>query len=204
MPRLMTLSALIALPFASILAQDKPAANRICLVPPSTEVAAGSAETASTAVQAAFTSFLAGPTLGVTPLKARLASQARQEAAQESCRFVLFTTIKHQHKTSNSFLRRAAGNAVESGASQMMGSARGVGARAAARAAASAAGAVRDLSYAVKTRDEMMLTFRLESGDGVILLTKSEARTAKSDGEDLLTPLVEQAAEAIAAAVDRR
>jgi len=34
-----------------------------------------------------------------------------------------------------------------------------------------------------------------------VLLEKSEKRKAKADGEDLLTPLTQRAAEAIAAAV---
>jgi hypothetical protein len=34
-----------------------------------------------------------------------------------------------------------------------------------------------------------------------VLIEKTDKRKAKSDGEDLLTPMVQQAAEAIAAAV---
>ena len=43
-----------------------------------------------------------------------------------------------------------------------------------------------------------MLEYRLEAADRPApLLTKSEKSKAKSDGEDLLTPLVERAADAI-------
>ena len=53
----------------------------------------------------------------------------------------------------------------------------------------------------VHDKDEITLGYRLESGDGHVLVEKTDQRKAKSDGEDLLTPLVQQAAEAIAGAV---
>jgi hypothetical protein len=75
----------------------------------------GNTETAITAVRETFTSFLAGPSLGVTPLEARLASQAREEAKQKSCPYILLTTIKHQRKQDRGLLRRATTGAVEAG-----------------------------------------------------------------------------------------
>ena len=109
-------------------------------------MATGNTEAAITAVRETFTSFLTGPSIGVIPLEARLVSQAHEEAKQASCPYVLLTTIEHQRKQGNNFLRRAAGGAVEAGAWQVMGS-------------------------------------------------------ATSTGEDVLTPLVEQASEAIAAVI---
>ena len=53
----------------------------------------------------------------------------------------------------------------------------------------------------MKTQDELTLTSRLESGDGKVLLQQTDKRKATSDGEDLVTPVVQHAAEAIADAV---
>ena len=51
----------------------------------------------------------------------------------------------------------------------------------------------------------MTLDYRLEVADrSVPLLTRSEKSKAKSDGEDLLTPLVERAAGAIANTVTQK
>ena len=47
----------------------------------------------------------------------------------------------------------------------------------------------------------MSLASRLETADRKVLVDKSGKRKASSDGEDLLTPLAQQAAEAVAAAV---
>ena len=53
----------------------------------------------------------------------------------------------------------------------------------------------------MKAKDELTLTTRLESGNGAVLAEKTEKRKAKADAEDLLTPLVQSAAEVVAAAV---
>jgi len=194
---------LFVLPFATAFAQDSTQAARICLAPTQAEMVTGNTEMAITAVRQTFTSFLTGPSLGVIPLEARLASQAREEAKQKSCPYVLLTTIKHQRKQDHGLLRRATTGAVETGAWHVLGSARSTEARAAAGAAASAAAAARDVAYAFKVKDELELTYRLESAGGTVLLDKTEKRTAKSDGEDVLTPVVEKASEAIAAVVAR-
>jgi hypothetical protein len=196
--------ALLAVPFAAALAQNSPESARICLVPTSAQMVSGNTEAAITAVRETITSFLTGPSLGVTPLKARLASQAREEAKQANCPFLLLTTMKLQRKQDSKLLRRATGGAIEAGAWQAMGSARSTEARVVAGAAAASVGvAARDVAYSVRTKDELELTYRLESAAGVVLIDKTEKRTAKSDGEDVLTPVVEHASEAIAAVVTR-
>jgi hypothetical protein len=194
---------LFVLPIAAAIAQENQQGARICLVPTKAEMVTGNTETAITAVRETFTSFLTGPSLGVTPLEARLASQAREEAKQKTCPYVLLTTIKHQRKQDRGLLGRATAGAVEAGAWQVIGSSPSREARVAAGAVASAAVAARDVAYAFKVKDELELTYRLESADGTVLLDKTEKRTAKSDGEDVLTPVVEKASEAIAATITR-
>ena len=72
----------------------------------------------------------------------------------------------------------------------------------AAGAAAGAAGALAShFASSVKTKDELTLTYHVESAAGKVLVDETEKRKAQSDGEDLLTPVVEKAAEAVAAAV---
>jgi len=65
--------------------------------------------------------------------------------------------------------------------------------------AASTGAANMAVASAIKTKDAMTLEYRLESADGRALLEKKEKRNASSDGEDLLTPLVQGAAENIVA-----
>jgi hypothetical protein len=183
-------------------AQSGEGAERICLAPASVKATPGNAATAADAVRQTFSTFLTGPTLSVAPLTARLESQLRQEARLAGCRFTLLTTVEHRRKSGSSLLSRAAGSAVQHGAWRA-GAEAGTGvARVAADAAVGAVSATAsDWAYAVRTKDELALTYRLEGPDANLLAQKKVKRKAESDGEDLLTPLVEQAAVAIADAV---
>src|SRR5690606_26138744 len=59
-----------------------------------------------------------------------------------------------------------------------------------------------DFAASIRARDQMQLDYRLEVvGGAEPVLADGVKRRAKSDGEDLLTPLVETVAEAVGAAV---
>lgn len=200
-PILLLLSVLTS---ASAAAQGG-STTRICLAPASVKAAAGNAATAGDAVRESFTSFLTGPSLSVAPLKARLESQVREEARLADCPFVLFTSVNHKRKQGSSLLGRAASGALQQGAwraGSVTGSA--VGSVAASAAVGAASAAVSDWAHTVKTKDELFLAYRLEGADGTVLVEEKSKRKAESDGEDLLTPQVEEAAGAIAGAVAKR
>jgi hypothetical protein len=157
------------------------------------------------AVRTVFTSYLTGPTLEVAPLQSRLPAQARQEAKADNCPYVLFTTLKQVHKTSgggSSLFSRAAGSAIQQGSYAVGGASGSVPGSIAANAAGGAAGSVAS-NYGSQTKqdDELTLSTQLESGDGKVLVNMTDKRKAQSAGEDLLTPLVEKAATAVANAV---
>ncbi|HVL17599.1 MAG TPA: hypothetical protein VM387_06370 [Gemmatimonadales bacterium] len=178
-----------------------PVATRVCLAPATVEAVPGGFDP-ETAVRETFTSFLTGPSLAVTPLQARLVSQAREEAKLAGCAFLLFPTIKHERKTGGGgFLGKVVAGGVQQGAWSASGAAGGTVGRAVASAAAgAAAGAASDYAANSQVKDELTLKYRLESAAGKVLIEKADKRKAKSDGEDLLTPLVRPAAEAVAQA----
>ena len=177
--------------------------SRVCLAPATVEASPGDATAAANAVRDIFTSFLTGPSLKPQQLAARLASQVREEARQASCPYLLLTTLKHEHKRrGGSMLGRVAAGAAQQGAWEATRSSGTAAVRVAGSAAYGAAGeAAYDYSHSVYDKDEVTLGYRLESGDGRVLIEKTDKRKAKSDGEDMLTPMVQQAAEAIAGAV---
>jgi len=207
MTRHRSIVSVFAVVFAASAAAQRPlqsaTAAHICLVPPAVEATAGSADNAIAAVRETFVSFLNGPSLTVTPLSARLEGQAREEAKSGNCPFLLFTSVKHTRK-SGGLLGRAAAGAVQSGVYAGGSTSSSAAARIATTVvggAASAAAAGYAYASIVKTQDELTLTSRLESGDGKVLLQQTDKRKATSDGEDLVTPVVQHAAEAIADAV---
>ena len=186
-------------------ASSAPAVTQICLAPATVEAVPNGVDPLA-AVRDAFTSFLTGPTLSVQPLNARLQSQVREEAKLAGCGFLLLTKIKHQRKSGGGgILGKMVGGAVQQGAWAVTGSVAGsvVGQVAAGAAAGAASTAVNDYAMNSKQTDELTLSYRLESGSGKVLVEKSEKRKAEADGEDLLTPLAQKAAEAIAEAVTK-
>jgi hypothetical protein len=185
-------------------AAASPATTQICLAPASVEAAPKGVDPVS-AVRDALSNFLSGPTLAVQPLSSRLQSQARQEAKLSGCQFLLLTTVKHERKTGGGFLGKMAGGAVQQGAWAATGSVGGstVGRVVAGAAAGAASSTVNDYATASRQKDEFTLTYRLEDAGGKVLAEDSDKRKAKSDGEDLLTPVAQKAAEAIAVAVAR-
>jgi hypothetical protein len=204
-PTIHALGALLLLP-AAALAQSGgvKTVTGICLAPAVVEAAPSGVDPAS-AVQATFTSFLTGPTLTVQPLTARLQSQVREEAKLNGCAFLLLPRVKHERKTGGGgLLGKVAGGAVQQGAWSATGAASSTVGRVVAGAAAGAAtSAVSDYAAGSRVKDELTLSYRLESSAGAVLLEKSEKRKAKSDGEDLLSPLVQRAAESVAAAAGK-
>jgi hypothetical protein len=196
-----------AIPTSTAAAQGSPSAapagpvTRICLAPITVVAAPGGVDPV-TPTRETLTAFLTGPTLAVQPLAARLQSQAREEAKAAGCPFLLFTTIRHQRKTGGSGLfGKVASGAVQQGAWSATGAAGSTVERVVAGAAAGAAtSAASDYASSSRTRDELTLSWRLESSAGAVLVDKSEKRKAESDGEDLLTPLVQHAAESVVAA----
>jgi hypothetical protein len=195
-----TLHLVLMLPLGSAAVPAPGDTTRICLAPTSVEATTGSAATAASAVREAFTSFLTGPSVGVTPLNARLQSQAREEAHQSACPYLLLTTLKHEQKHGGGFMRRLAGSAAQQGALAVGSSAGSVAGRTAAGVAYGAAGtAANDYASLVRTKDELTLTYRLEDANGAALLERTDKKKASSDGEDLLAPLAEKASEAVVA-----
>lgn len=177
-------------------AQDSAQVTRICLAPASVEASSGSATAASDAARETFISYLTGPSLRPEPLKARLASQAKEEARQAGCPYLLLTTLKHvQKRSGGGLLGRMAAGAAQQGAWEAGVASGSAAGRIAGQAAYGAAGqAAYNYAVTIHDKDEVSLGYRLETADGKVLLDQRDKRKAKQDGEDLLSPMVEKAA----------
>lgn len=176
----------------------------VAIVLPSAKGVDGDATVFSNSLRDLFVSYLTGPSVRAIALDARLASQAIEEARQKDCGHVLVTSIERKRGGGNGWagaLGQAAGTAVFSGIPY------GGGAAAAAARGVAVAGAqaISSMAQTTRARDEVTLEFRLGSADSVMRVPpRSEKAKARNDGEDLLTPLVEKASEAIAASIVKR
>ena len=176
-------------------ATDTPASLRICLAPATAEASLGNNADLVGAVRESFTTFLTGPSVAIKPLEARLSAQVREEAQQAQCSYVLFPTVRHERKGTG-FLGRVAAGAIQSGAWEAAGAAHSSSTRVLAGAASAGAASYSAYSW-IRSRDVLDLDYRLEAGDGRVLIEKKSQGKASSDGQDLLTPLVQSASENI-------
>jgi hypothetical protein len=197
---------------ALLLAAASPKPTVICLAAPTVEATPGKAADAADAVRAAFAEYLAGPTITLTMLQSKLPSQTKEEAKAASCPYVLLTTVKHVHKSGggSSLTSKMLGGAVQ-GSSYAAGSAissavGGEAGRVVGGAAQGAASPAAMSTYAgtVSAKDEITLGTRLEDAAGKALVDRTDKRKAESDGEDLLSPLVQKAADEVAVAATKR
>lgn len=146
--------------------------------------------------------YLKGTNIELVQIEANLATAIDAEAKQKECDYVLYAQVSHK-KGGGGFgmfskIAPAIGNIVPvSGIGSRSGQIAGQVANTAIYTAASAAGNV-------KAKDELTLEIKLNStGNGASALAKQYKTKAKSDGEDIISPLVEQAATAITATVSK-
>lgn len=175
-------------------------ARCIALPLPSLRGAEGSSTELATALRELVSTYLTGPSLRTLALDARLIEQATEEAKQKSCESLLTITLTRKRSNGGGF-GRMLGEAAGAAAWQLP-----YGANATATAARSAAiagsAAVSSMASNTRAKDELQLEYRLLS-EGQIVREGKDAAKAKGDGEDLLTPLVERMATAVAATKDK-
>lgn len=217
------LSRMTATLFLAILAFAASAegvAPVVCIAPPKAQLGQGnnSATDVSEPVRATLNKYLAGPSVQLLPLEARIPVQIEAEASQKSCNFILVTSVTQTKKTSKvGFLKALA--PLASVAFPMLGGAGDVSGMMAgqvassvmsASAAASAESMQQDYMSAmmgaqqtnVKAGDTLTVEYSL-SATGSVGAGKPELlqSKAKQDGEDVIGPLLEQVAVAVLSVV---
>lgn len=177
----------------------KPGVIRIGLVLPKVQVTAGDVAQSAEAVRNSFASRLNTPGIEVVMLNAASASEARQK----QCDYMLSVSMTVKKGGGGSMFGRAIGNIAGSAAGHIPG---GSTAGSAAARSATIAGVYTAATIAenVKAKDELTLEYRLDRADSPnTVLADSGKAKAKSDGEDILSPQVDKAAQAILAAVKK-
>lgn len=169
---------------------------RIGIVQPKVSMAGTDATQSAEAVRGILAQYLQGPTIEVALLGARLPSQYRIEARQAECDFVLATTLTHRSGSP-----AGTGRGVLGALSTYTPYVPGVDYAKTAIATAVLQSA-QDFAANVRARDDMQLEVKLYAVHGDrLVIEKATKRKAKSDHEDLLTPLAEGAAEAVGDAI---
>lgn len=192
-----------ALSFAVLLSVSAPAyaqtSSRCVALPlPTLRGADGTATELAGGLRDLVASFLKGPSLRTVALEARLADQALEEARAQGCGSVL--TITLTRKKGGSGLGQMLGNAAGAAAWHMPYGGSSATSTVVRSAAIAGTAAVSSIASTTKAKDELQIEYRLSSNAGATLHDGKDRAKAKADGEDLVTPLVERMASAVAAA----
>jgi hypothetical protein len=183
---------------------DAPAASApvcIAVVMPAVQGIQGDPVRVAQTVQGLFASYLTGPSIRPLAIEARLPALALQEARDKRCDRILMAEVSRKRTQGNRLLGRIVGQAAGSAAWALPGG--NVGAAMARGATAAAAQGAADVAFSTRAKDEMTLSYRLApvASAGAVVGPRVEKRKARADGEDLLTPLVEAAAQGVVTAV---
>lgn len=150
------------------------------------------------AIQNTLMQYLKTPNVEVIALEARLASVIDSEAKEKECDYVLFVNASHKKGGGGGFgmFSKVIAPAVGATGIGHTGSTAGnIAGQVATRAIVSAGSA----SESIKSKDEITLDVKMQQPGGASALAKQYKKKASSNGEDIISPLVEQVAEAVVA-----
>jgi hypothetical protein len=181
----------------------KPGVIRIGVITPNVKLTTGDVTQAAETLRNSFVGHLNGPNIEVIALSARLPSQAMDEARQSQCDYILSASMNVK-KGGGGMFGRAFGNIASSAAGHIPGG--GSAASGAARSAAiTGVYTTAAITSSIKAKDEVSLEYKLDSVETTkTVLSNSGKAKAKSDGEDVVTPLVQTAAQAILSTVGKK
>jgi hypothetical protein len=181
--------------------QKKPGTIRIGVVEPKAQIGQGSSEAnIAEPLRGTIVQYLSGPTFEVIPITAMLPIQIDAEVKQKQCDYVLYSNISQ--KTTGSGMKMLTKALPLVSMVPMVGA---VGGMAGAIAAGAAATGAVGMSGAVRAKSEVTFDYKLLSpGSDTPVLANSVKARAKADNEDILTPLIEQAASAVLGEIAKR
>lgn len=171
--------------------EKQPGTVRIGVAVKTTAVGEGIAPAdLSAAVQNTLADYLKGTKVEIVTIDAKLPSSIENEAKQKECDYILFVNVSH--KKGGGGFGKMFGKMSEVVSRQAIGSSN-VGGQIARTTIVTAATA----SENVKAKDEITLEIKMLPSGGSAVLSQQFKAKAKSDGEDIISTVVEQAANAV-------
>ena len=196
-----------------------PGKIRIGVAPPDAQVGQGNNAGAdySTPIRNAEIALMSGPAIEIAALDSHIAMQLQAEAQQKQCDFILFSSVAVKHSSGGGFGKFAKFGGMAASMTPMGAMAHGMGGAVAAQTAGMAASqiaqqqaqqqAMSQLSAfngQIKSKDDVTVQYQLvPTGQSSPVLQNSLQGKAKSDGEDVLTPLLQQAATTVLGQVSK-
>lgn len=189
-----------------------PGKIRIGVAPPDAQLGQGNNAGAdySTPIRNAEVALMSGPAIEIAALDSHVPMQLQAEAQQKQCDYILLSSVAVKHSSGGGFGKFAKFGGVAASMTPVAGMAHGMGGAAAASAASVAASAAAQSAQQqvvsqlagfngqIKSKDEVTVQYQLvQTGQNAPVVQNSLQGKAKSDGEDVLTPLLQQTANTV-------
>jgi hypothetical protein len=149
------------------------------------------------AIENTLTAYLKVPDVEVIRLEAKLASSIAAEARAAECDYVIHATVSHKKGGGGGFggmFGQALGSAIGRTGIGHTGSTAG---NIAGQVATNAVVSATTVSSNVRSKDEIALDIKVDTVEGVSALAKIYKVKARSNGDDIISQIVEQAAQGI-------
>jgi hypothetical protein len=209
-------------PFAApqVLGPKAPGKIRIGVAPPDAQLGQGNAAGAdySTPIRNVEVALMSGPAVEIAALESHVPMQLQAEAQQKQCDYIMYSGVIVKHSSGGGFgkFMKIGQTAASLNPAVMM--TKSVGSMAAAQGAAAAASqmaaqqmqqqAISQLAGfngQIKSKDDVTVQYQLvATGQNAPVLQNTLQGKAKSDGEDVLTPLLQQQANAVLTKVSQK
>ena len=192
-----------------------PGKIRIGVAPPDAQVGQGNNAGAdySTPIRNAEVALMGGPAVEIAALDSHIAMQLQAEAQQKQCDYILFSSVAVKHNSGGFGKFAKFGGMAASMTPVGMMSKSMAGAAAASAAAQVAAQSAQQQAMnqlagftgQIKSKDDVTVQYQLiPTGQTAPVAQNSLKGKAKSDGEDVLTPLLQQAATDVLGAASKK
>lgn len=178
---------------------------RIGLIKPRVQLGQNSEQDIGESIRQLFVNYLNGAAIETVLIESKTPAQIGVEARQKECNFVLFSSVSQKQKNS------IFGNLVKIAVPVLISSVPGTGnvgvqqGGISGAAQQSAQTMMNTVAESVKAKDVVVLDLNLSSLTNRSMFVKKELKAkASADGQDVLTPLIEQASEAIAETIIKK
>ncbi|MEW6126011.1 MAG: hypothetical protein AB1757_03025 [Acidobacteriota bacterium] len=147
--------------------------------------------------------YLSRPAIEVTIIESRVASQIEVEAKQKACDYLLYTDVTQKQGGGGfgGFLKKAS---PLTGAISSVGYAGSTASAVATTVATAIVYTAADIAGNTKAKDEVTIEYKLVAANNTTTLNNTLKAKAKSDGEDVISPLIEQIAAAVLNVISKR
>jgi hypothetical protein len=192
---------------------------RVGVAPPDAQLGQGNNAGAdySTPIRNVIVALMSGPAVEIAALDSHVVMQLQAEAQQKQCDYILYSSVAVKHSSAGGFgkfMKMAAPVANMTPMGMMahgMGSAMAMSAASAAASAAAQQAQQQAISQLagfngqVKSKDDVTVQYQLvQTGQTAPVVQNALQGKAKSDGEDVLTPLLQDTANTVLTTVSKK